>query len=138
MAQACLHNNPLIIFPVAPREILVHGRRNSQNRPPTIHESSLSSLNYEIGRFRPPTFVTVPFSSLMCSSTLASSSSIPDLSVYLVLISLTSSSSSHVNHVASKSLSSSSSSFSPSLLLLSLILYMLVRILCILTVHRTY
>src|SRR6185437_5037143 len=28
--------------------------------------SSLSSLNYEIGRFRPPTFVTGSFPSLIC------------------------------------------------------------------------
>ena len=41
-------------------------RRNSQTRPRTIRGSSLSSLNYEIGRFRPPTFVTGSFSSLIC------------------------------------------------------------------------
>ena len=40
--------------------------RNSQTRPRTIRGSSLSSFNYEIGRFRPPTFVTGSFSSLIC------------------------------------------------------------------------
>jgi hypothetical protein len=38
--------------------------RNGQNRPPTNHECSLSSLNYEIGSFCPPTFMTASFPSL--------------------------------------------------------------------------
>ena len=40
--------------------------RNSQNHPPTIRGSSLSSLNYEIDCFHPPTFATMSFSSLVC------------------------------------------------------------------------
>ena len=68
MEQPC-EDCPWICKGIRVREALFFWRnsqRNSQTRPRTIRGSSLSPLNYEIGRFRPPTFVTGSFSSLIC------------------------------------------------------------------------